>query len=189
MLLREIINKIANYISKTNQYTQEQEEQVEYALRIITFETLKTIGIIMIISLIGYPVQAIIAITAMTISKPYIGGYHEDTQIKCFIATLLVVGSIVYIGNVLTVDLITKLILNIVSLYCIWHQAPVINPKMALNRLELINRNRVLGLIIITVLIITSLVFYKNKMVSDIILWTIVFEALLMFNKRPVAVQ
>lgn len=185
-MLRKIIKKIARYISKTNQYTKNQEEQVEYALRITVFEILKIIGVIFVFSLMGYPTQAIVATLTMTLSKPYIGGYHEDTQIKCFAATLIIIGSVIYLTMNLRVDFISKLILNVVSLYCIWHQAPVISPKMRLTRPELINRNRILGISISAVLLVISVISYNNTMFSNTILWTMTFQALLMFNKRNV---
>lgn len=182
--MREIIKKIAKVISKTNGYTEDEEEQIEYALRIVLFEFLKIVGIIIIFSILGYPVQVIVAIGAMTLVKPYIGGYHEDTQVKCFTATLLMVGCIIYLSINLRLDFASKLILNLVSLYSIWQQAPVINPKMEITRPELIKRNRVLGIAFTLVLIFISITFNKYTLVSNVIVWTIVFQALLMFNKR-----
>lgn len=184
MHLRSIIRKIAKHISKTNQYTKDQEEQVEYALRIIVFETLKIIGVSIIFNLMGYPVEAIIVLGTMSITKPYIGGYHEETQIKCFIATLIIVGSIIWLSINLNLDFVSKLIFNTVTFYCIWNQAPVINPKMQLTRIELIKRNRILAIAITLVMILISTVFYKNIIVSNTIIWTMVFQVLLMFNKR-----
>ncbi len=186
--MRKLIKITASYISKINNYTEAEEEQIEYALRILIFETLKLVGTIIIFSFTGYPVQAILASGTMAASKPFIGGYHEDTQIKCFLATLLIVGSIVYLSVNLNMDLTAKLILSGISLYCIWNQAPVINPKMNLTRQDLIDRNRKIGLFIVIICMLLSLVFYKYKAVSDTILWTIVFMALLMFNKRELKV-
>lgn len=182
--LREIIKKIARYISKTNQYTKDEEEQVEYALRIAVFEFLKITGVIIVFSLIGYPAQAVFAIGTMTIVKPYIGGYHEDTQVKCFVATLVIIACIVYLSINLRLDLAARLILNTVSLYCIWNQAPVMNVKMEITRPELIKRNRTLGIAFTTILILISITFYKYIIVSNTITWTIVFQVLFMFNKR-----
>jgi accessory gene regulator B len=184
--LRKMIKIIAEYISITNQYTKDEEEQVEYALRIIVFETLKAIGTIIVFSLMGYPLQAFVAIITMAAVKPYIGGYHEDTQIKCFTATLIIVGGIIYLSTNLSIDFITNLVLNGVSLYCIWHQAPVVNPVMQINRSELIKRNRAVGISISIVFILISIILYKYIKVSNTILWTMVFQALLLFNKRSV---
>lgn len=181
--LRRIIKLIAEYISKTNHYSKEQEEQVEYALRVVTFETMKTLGILIIFLLIGYPSYAVIAMAAMVLTKPFIGGYHEDTQIKCFLATFVIIGSIIYLSINLNVGLISKIILNMASLYCIWRQAPIINPKMQLTKPELIKKNRILGISFTVIFIAISIIFNKNSVVSNTILWTVVFQTLLMFNK------
>lgn len=184
--MRKFIKKMAQLISKANNYTNDEAEQVEYALKMLIFEIIKIIGVIITFSLLGHSMQAIIAVVAMAIVKPFIGGYHEDSQIKCFIATLVVVGSIIYLSSTLSINFVAKLILSMVSLYCIYEQAPVINPAMQLTRDELIKRNRAIGIIISMVLILISIVFYKYELISNTILWTIVFQALLMFNKRTV---
>jgi accessory gene regulator B len=182
--LRELIKKVANHISKVNGYSEDQEEQVNYALRVIIFEALKIIGVIIIFSLMGYPAYAIIAIGTMISSKPFIGGYHEDSQIKCFISTLLIIGSIIYLSVNVEINFISKLILSGISLYCIWNQAPIINPIMDITRTELIRRNRSIGIIVCIILVMISLIFNKSYIISNTIVWTIVFQALLMFNKR-----
>lgn len=182
--MRNLIKGIAERISKTNEYTKDEEEQVEYALRIFAFETLKIIGVIIVFSLLGHPLQAIIAIGTMSIVKPFIGGYHENSQIKCFTFTLLIIGSIIYLGSSLSINFMVKLILGVISLYCIWQQAPVVNPMMQLTKPELIKRNRVLGVSISIAFVLIAIIFYRYILLSNTILWTMVFQALLMFNKR-----
>lgn len=182
--MRKFIKKMAQLISKANNYTKDEAEQVEYALKMLIFEIIKIIGAIITFSLLGHSMQAIIAVVAMGIVKPFIGGYHEDSQIKCFIATLMVVGSIIYLSSTLSINFMAKLILSVISLYCIYEQAPVINPDMQLTRDELVKRNRAIGIIISMALILISIIFYKSELISNTILWTVVFQALLMFNKR-----
>lgn len=182
--LRKFIKLISENISTVNQYTKDQEEQVEYALRVFIFETLKIIGSIIIFSLIGYPIQAIVAIITMCAIKPYIGGYHEDTQLKCFIATLIIIAIITYLSLFINLNFMSKVILSIVVFFAIWHQAPIINPAMPLTRKDLINRNRILGLSIATIFILIALIFSGYIVVSNTILWTLIISTLLMFNKR-----
>lgn len=182
--MRKLIKSISALISKNNNYTKDEEEQVEYALRILVFEILKTLGIIIIFSLMGYTTQAIIAIGAMSFIKPFIGGYHEDNQIKCFAATVLITSGIIYLSINLSVDFISKSILNCVALFSIWHRAPVINPLMPITKPELIKRNRTIGILAAAILAVISTIFYEFRIISDTILWTLVFQVLLMFNKR-----
>jgi len=182
--LRKLIKSFAASISKVNKYSQEQEEQVEYALRVIVFETLKIIGTIIVFMVLGKPVHAVTALAVMIVTKPFIGGYHEDSQIKCFTAALIFIGCIIYLSININLDLFSKLILNGIALYCIWHQAPVVNPVMLITRPELIKRNRITGIILCIIMVLISLVFSKNQLISNTIVWTMVFQGLLMFNKR-----
>jgi accessory gene regulator B len=182
--LRNAIKKIAIKLSVANQYTKDQEEQIEYAMKVIIFEVIKIIATFIIFSLLGYSSQVIVVIFTMSIVKPFIGGYHEDTQIKCFIATLIIVGGIIVLSLNVQLNLISKIILCGMSCFCVWHQAPVINPKMLLTNPMLIKRNRTIGVSITMVVLVISLVFQNYILISDTIIWTIIFQVLLMFNKR-----
>ena len=185
-ILRKIIKAAAANISKANQYTKDEEEQIEYAMKIAIFEALKTIGVIAILSALGYPIQTIIAMATMILSKPFIGGYHEDSQIKCFLATFIIIGCIIFLSININLGLGAKIVLNLVALYCIWQQAPIVNSKMPITKQELINKNRILGTSIISVLSIISIATNSIDIISNPITWTVVFQALLMFNKRNV---
>ena len=182
-LLRKIIKKVALNISNKNQYTEEQKEQIEYALKMLIFETLKVSGTVLIFSLLGFTVEVLVSVIVMVSVKPFLGGYHEDNQIKCFLATLVIVGISTYLGATEKIGFITMIILNISSLYCIWQQAPVINPKMPITREELIRRNKGLSVTITIIFISISIIFYKNTRISTTIVWMILFQALLLFNK------
>lgn len=185
--MRKLISTIARYISIQNQYTKDEEEQIEYALKITIFETIKLIGANIVFVFIGYPVQATTTVITMMITKPFIGGYHEETQFKCFIATLLIVAGVTYLSINLEVNFVSKLVLYGISLFSIWHQAPVINPKMLLTNPKLIKRNRLLGVSITVILILVSLAITDYTTISNAILWTTVFQALLLFNKKTLA--
>lgn len=182
--MRKLIKSISSLISINNNYTRDEEEQVEYALKILVFEVLKTLGIIIIFSLMGHATQAIIAIGAMSFIKPFIGGYHEDNQLKCFTATALIIGGIIYLSTSLNIDFISRLILNVIALFSIWHRAPVLNPLMPITKPELIKRNRTIGILIAIILAVISTILYKKAIISNTILWTLIFQVLLMFNKK-----
>lgn len=182
--MRTLIRTISKYISIANNYSIDQEEVLEYSIRVFTFEIIKILGILIIFSLWGFSLQAIIIVITMSTTKPFLGGYHEDTQLKCFAATLIIVGSIIYLSNNITIDLISKLILNLIIIFCIWQQIPIVNPKMDLTKEELIKRNRIVGIFFAIVYLVISILFYKVKTLSDTIVWVLLYQALLLFNKR-----
>ncbi len=81
-------------IAVHNGFTDEQMREIEYTLKVISYELIKIIAIIFIFYLGGYLKESLIVLFVMGITKPFIGGYHEDSQIKCFIATLILVAII-----------------------------------------------------------------------------------------------
>lgn len=182
--MRKLISITAHYISKINNYTKDQEQQVEYALKVFIFEALKTIGTFTVFCILGKPIYALVAIITMIITKPFIGGYHEDSQMKCFFSTVFIIGSVVYLSYNVDINLFGKIILGIVSLYCIWNQAPIVNSAMPITREDLLIKNRNIGIILSSVFIIIGLIFYRLEVVSNTITWMMIFQALLMFNKR-----
>ena len=183
-MVRSVSKKIIKYIATNENYSEDELEQMEYTLTTISFELIKIISIIIIFSLFGYFEDVIIIIGIMSITKPSIGGYHEETQIKCFIATLLLTTGILILNLQCNLSYISNCILIFLSIFCIWNQAPVINSKMPITRPELIKKNRIRGLSTSIILGLISIVLYNYSSYYSIITWTILFEAILMFNKR-----
>lgn len=185
-MVRTISKRIINSIAKstTDKYNSDELEQMEYALVTILFESIKTISVILIFYLFGYWKEVIIIQIIMCSVKPFIGGYHEETQIKCFITTLLSITGILILSMQCTLSFISNCILIFLSIFCIWNQAPVINLKMPITRLEIINKNRKTGLINVTIIGLISIVTYYYSNYYLIATWTILLLALEMFNKR-----
>lgn len=182
--MRNFIGKAARYIAKMNGYTKDEEEQVEYALRIFVFEILKIAGTIIVYGLLGFTLQAGLILLEMCILKPFIGGYHEDNQIKCYLFTVIIVGFIIYLSCTVNINFISKAILDTIVLFGVYHQAPVINPNMILTKENLLNRNRVISISLTIVYTTLNLALYRFGWLSNLILWTMVVQALLMFNKK-----
>ncbi|WP_160686505.1 accessory gene regulator B family protein [Clostridium sp. C2-6-12] len=185
-MVKTISKKIINSIAKStrDKYNEDELEQMEYALVTILFESIKIISTIVIFSLFGYFKEIIIIQIILCSVKPFIGGYHEETQIKCFLTTLLSVTGILILSMQCTLSFIANFILIFLSIFCIWNQAPVINSKMPITRPEIINKNRRTGLRNVTIIGFVSIVTYNYSNYYLIITWTILLLALEMFNKR-----
>ena len=65
-----------------------------------------------------------------------------------------------------------------------YNRAPVINSKMPITRLELIQKNRTKGVRNSIILGVISILLYKYTFMYSLITWTLIIEVLLMFNKR-----
>lgn len=183
-MVKSVSKKIVNSIATNDNYSKDELEQMEYALITVLFESIKIIFLIIIFSLFGYFDKVIIITGIMCLIKPFIGGYHQETQIKCFIATVLLTAGILVLSLQSNLSFISNCILNFLSIFCIWNQVPVINPKMPITRPELIKKNRVRGLGTSVILVIISIVLYNYSSYYSIITWTILFHALLLFNKK-----
>lgn len=179
-----ISKKIINSISANEKYDGNQLEQMEYTLKILLNELIKMLLIIVVFSVLGYFREIIIIIVVMCAIKPFIGGYHEDTQIKCFIATTIIASAILILSLQCNLSFISNCILVCISIFCIWNQAPIINSKMPITRAKLVRNNRIRGLSTSTILGALSVILYNYNNYYSIITWTILFEAILMFNKR-----
>lgn len=185
-MVKIISKKVINSIeaSATDKYSKDELEQMEYALVTILFESIKILSAIFIFSLFGYWKEAIIIQIIMCTVKPFIGGYHEETQIKCFFVTLLSITGILVLSMQSTLSFIGNCIVIFLSIFCIWNQAPVINSKMPITRPEIINKNRTTGLRNVTLFGLISIVTYNYTSYYLIITWTILILAIEMFNKR-----
>ena len=84
-MIKKVSEKFVKCIAE-DKCTSEEIEEMEYVLRVMIYEVLKTVGMILVFWLAGYFVESIIILTVMCLTKAYIGGFHEDTQMRCFIA-------------------------------------------------------------------------------------------------------
>ena len=178
-----IIEKFVRSIAIYNNFTDEQTEEIEYTLKVISYELIKIIAIIFIFSLFGYLKESLTILFVMSITKPFIGGYHEDRQIKCFIATLILVAIIIQLAITSNISYISAVELSVLSMFVVYNRAPIVNDKMPITKNSLIKRNRIIGIINISVLAIGSLIFFNSTVLSQVIIWTICIQAMLMFNK------
>ena len=111
-MIEKITKSIICYISKDNSFITDQLEEIEYNLKVFLYEITKIVFEIILFYIIGYGKEASTIIFVMVITKPFIGGYHEDSQIKCFIATLIIELLIIILAINNELDLTSKLVLG-----------------------------------------------------------------------------
>lgn len=183
-MLGKIIEKFVGDICKYNSFSKEQEEQINYSLKTILYEIIKFIFIIIIFSFLGYFKETALVLLVMILTKPFIGGYHEDTQLRCFIATVVLVFFIIYLAINIKLDFISTMMLNSISIFAIYNKAPVIDSRMPLTKDYLIRKNRRIGITNTIFISIISVMIFTSGIYSQVLIWTIVVQAILMFNKR-----
>lgn len=182
--MRKYIHRFSEYIAKVNDYNDQQKEEVEYVLVTHFFEFLKLIGVIFIMMLFKHMLEGFVVLFIISTTKPFIGGFHEDTQLKCFVTTVTIVGCIVFLGGTITLSINSIIILNVVCLFCLWNQVPIISDEMPLTRADLINKNRKIGLSIILIYMLSFIIGYKWSFYSNLGTWTMIFQTLFLFKKK-----
>lgn len=182
-MIETFIYRFVDSLGEYNNYNEEQVEQVKYSLKVIVYELIKIIFLIIIFSILGYFKESFLILFIMSITKPFIGGYHEDTQLKCFTATWILIVIIIVLFKSNKLNFTSSITLNLISIFSIYNKAPIINDKMPITREDLIMKNRKIGIINVVILTLLSLIMFEVKWISQIIVWTILVQAMLMFNK------
>lgn len=182
--MKNIISRFTENIAIYNNYNNVQKEEIEYTLKTIIYETTKILFSIIIFYLFGYLSETLVILFVMSMTKPFIGGYHEDSQIKCFIATNILIFIIIQLTKETNITFWGSILLNGISIFAIYNKAPIINEKMPITKENLIRRNRIIGMISTYFLAILSLVLFYLTQLSEIIVWTILIQCILMFNKN-----
>ena len=185
-MIRTLSKKFVKYIASA-ETTKDEIEEMEYILNVYTFEFLKIAGLIILFSACGYFKEILTVIILFSTVRPYIGGYHETTQLRCFIVTLIITGFIIALSFNVDVNIYGEIILLIISIFAVYNQAPVLNPEMPISNEKNIRRNRVKGLTHFILWSILSVIIYKYLYIySMIILWSLVVNALYMFNRKNI---
>ena len=182
-MIINLCTNFVNFICEDN-FNDEDKEVMEYVLRVVIFEFLKIAGNLVIFYFMGYFIETFIIMLSISLIKPFIGGYHCPTQIRCFFITFIINISIILLSKNCTLNLISLIILLAASFMAIYHQAPVINEHMPLTKPDLISKNRRRGLFNLTLISFIAIIFYfYNIYYSYILIWSILSLALLMFNR------
>ena len=182
-MIKKVSEKFVKCIAE-DKCTSEEIEEMEYVFRVMIYEVLKTVGMVLVFWLAGYFIESIIILIVMYLTKPYIGGYHEDTQMRCFIASMLFTAGEILLCRQCSLSFLGNCMMICICIFAIYNRAPVINSKMPITRLELIQKNRTKGVRNSIILGVISILLYKYTFMYSLITWTLIIEVLLMFNKR-----
>lgn len=182
-MIEKLIYKFIDNIGEFNNFDDIQLEQAKYTFKILIYEITKLLILTIIFSLFGYFIEIITILFIMSATKPFIGGYHEDTQLKCFIATLLISIGIIFLMKYSNLSLLSLITLNLLIIFSVYNKAPIINDKMPITKDDLIIKNRKLGISAVILFSISSIILFKISWLSQLIVWTLLVQTILMFNK------
>ena len=106
-MVKKITKLVVNDLSKYANYNNDQKEQIEYSLTIIIYELIKFIFLMLILYVLGFFKEGLVILFSMITCKPFIGGYHEDSQIKCFFATMTIVCGLIILGRSIELNMVS----------------------------------------------------------------------------------
>ncbi len=93
-MVKKIVNVIINNLWISANYSQEQKAYIEYSLNVIIHKLIKLISIVLILYMLRLLKEGLIVLLTI-ITKSFIDGYHEDSEIKCFFATMTIIGNLI----------------------------------------------------------------------------------------------
>lgn len=184
-MIRKLSKSFINFICE-DKYSNTEKEEMNYILITIIFELIKAIFLLILFNFIGYFKETLFIILMLFSIKPFIGGYHENNQFLCFFASLLEIGTIIFLSYSNFISYYSNIILILISIFTIYHKAPIINPKMIITKEEIIKKNRFIGLSTSIIYGSISIFTYNGNIYSKIITWTLLMLSQLMFNKRNI---
>ncbi|SFU61934.1 accessory gene regulator B [Clostridium sp. DSM 8431] len=183
-MIRKLCDNFVDFICENN-YSSDEKSIMAYSLKVLTFELLKFIGCSILFYSLGHFLDSVIVLTSLYLTRPFIGGYHENSQFRCFLTTIIIVSLIIIISNDCTLKFNSLLIIIVSSYFSIYHQAPIINKNMPLTKPKLIMQNRRKGFINLLIISLAAIILYLNKYYyySYLLTWSILSLTILMFNK------
>lgn len=183
-MLKRKLSYFVDDICKYNNFTKDKTEEIQYVMRLMMYEILKIITIILIFSILGYLKEIVLIMFTMILVKPFTGGYHETSQKRCFIATIILSTFIIVISKNSDLNYVSTICINIINIFSIYHQAPIINKCMPITKSSLIKKNNRIALVNSIILTIISIFVNKYRVYSNIITWTLTINVCLMFNSK-----
>lgn len=167
---RLILGNVMKFIKSNEQtITETQLEEVEYGLESIYLTITKMIIIFSLAAILGIFKEVIMLSIFYNIIRCTAFGIHATKSSYCLITSMIMFIGGVYICNYLSLSLITKFLIAIFCLLCIFKYAPADTYKRPLINAKKRKRYKIISFIsgsIFTILII----IYSNNIISNFLL-------------------
>ena len=167
VLTKRLINNLIN----NNIIKKEDEEIYSYGFKQMIFIFLNLITIIFIGVLLNKLFESILFMTMYIPIRVYAGGYHSRTKLRCYIFSILMLISVLYILKLgLLKSYLLIVILAIISSSIILYLAPVEDENKPLDEIEIkvYTKRTMRNLIIILIALCITLIFNKINLLGCI---------------------
>lgn len=181
MLLQSASKRIADWLVKGGQISDDAREVHEYGFEKLLASAVNFMFAFGFGLLLGIPLQALIFYVAYSLLRVYAGGYHADTQLRCFLISIGVMASCMYIIKNQHIWNLPVVFYGLLLLCCaiLMFIAPVDSVNKVLDSLEKkVYRRRLLRNFTITtvgavIFTVTSLYEYSSAVLCAIVLTTV----------------
>ncbi|CEN77765.1 accessory gene regulator B family protein [Paraclostridium sordellii] len=183
MMMKKFDNFVES-ICKYNKFPDEQTEEIKYIMRIISLELIKLLLVIILFSVFGYSKEILLVVGVMICTRPFTGGYHESSQKRCLVATIILSLLIIILSENSSLNTMSIIVINAVNIFSVYNQAPIVNACMPITKESLIRKNKKIAIVNYIVLFAISIFLYKYTLYRNIITWTLTLNVCLMFNQK-----
>lgn len=160
-MVRRAASMVCYEMYKNKVFSHEQLRQIQYGLEVVMGEVIKTIFMVLVIYISSFLFRellyyGILAMGVFVSIRLYAGGYHANTQLRCFIITLGIIYAAVFMGMAAQVDFI-RWGMFMVSLVIAYIYAPCVHPNQPIRSEKRRIRKKYMTMAVITIWIWISL--------------------------------
>jgi accessory gene regulator B len=130
------VNKISDYLVTSEIVKEEEREIYEFGLRQIPYDLLNLATVLFVGLVTGMLLESILFTFVFMMVRQYAGGYHSSTRIGCYISSLILLLSGLWVIREVDIPVVYMIIASIVSGGIIFFISPVENEKKKLDSIE-----------------------------------------------------
>ena len=166
---RKIANSISDKIIANGNYDEETASNIRYGM-VCTFSDLyKLVLYIVVFSLAGYFKEFILAFLPVFLLRPFIGGFHAKTEVRCLILSFVNIITVIILATFIPLNIYVK----IASLIILLIVVAIISHTSAKGNNESKVRSVVLASLLTIILITLAILLHKGH-AGAIIFWSVI---------------
>lgn len=174
----KFISSSINLIKSNNKYSNEDIEKIEYGLEGIYLTFTKLIIIIALAIIFGFFKELVIVLVLFNIIRFFAFGFHAKDSLTCLITSIILILGLTYLMINININIYIKYIIIAISLINYILFAPADTIKRPLTNIKK-RKYRKIGAITILLIYSILLLYFKDKLISNMLLTSIIIEGIL----------
>lgn len=124
---------------------------------------------------------ALLLFCGIFILRPYAGGYHADTKLRCFLISVILINLVIWIKKMIFFSIFSMTVLYGSTAIFIWLHTPAENPGHCLSEEERNKYKKNARMILIcNALIILAGIYIQKPILKDAVIWTQILTVIAM---------